>query len=1355
MTTTPHVASALPHAIDEHPWRTDGLFSPHFLLHRLPNPHGIAWPDAAEAEAVFEFAKTLFAQEHTALQLASEEDAEGHWIMPLLARLGFGVNPRKAIPGAASRLLPDFLLYASPAVAQSAFHSKEFYGDCLALLEAKRWAVNLSREGAKSKERSPQTQIRDYLSETPALFWGLLTNGGQWRLTCKRDRAGSFFEFDLARVLSAAQVPETEAWARRNFHLFYALFRRAAFERDPDGRCLLDGVREEAQQFKAEVERRLRVQVFDCVEILARGFLEDKSNALTADDLPAIYQSCLILLYRILFVLNAEARDLLPTHTRDTAAKKYYNSYGLEYIRRKLAAPEGTEYDDNGTFILFARLETLFALINGKPGPAGRQDKNAELGIPRYNGGLFDPARYPFLETKRVPDAFLADALRRLAYRTDGVEQVAFDYANLGERHLGSIYEGLLEHRLLLSPEGDLRLTNDKGERKTSGAYYTPEDWVSYIVSRTLQPLLDGIGRGAGFPIPADKSATLPSEGRDRPGTNVNGPGIGFPTLPSSTGGLPDSFAEAVLQLNVCDPAMGSGHFLVEAVAFLADAVAAHPTTAPRPLLNAEGQSVRDAAGEPVCTEEAKLAYWKRRLVEACIYGVDLNPLAVELAKLSLWLETVDRVPLNFLDHHLRCGNSLLGTTLAALPSYPELKKSSKKKKGGQLSLTFSADLADALQQAIAQIAAIESVSTDTHAAAKQKEQLWRSISETLLPRFRQAADLWLAPWFGADLGWLDFTTQFDSPEKTALLHLKYGAVSSLRPFHWELEFPDIFFDEHGHPKAAAGFDAVVGNPPWERIKLQENEFFAGRSPAIAHAPKASDRKKLIAALSQTDPELRLAYEAARDRAEQTQGFVHRSGFFPLMGRGDTNLYAVFAEKALQLVNPTGRVGLLVPSGIATDDTTKAYFQELVTHKRLAELLDFENRNAVFEDVHRSFKFSIILMTGANAPQPKTRCGFFLYQIADLDDPTRVFTLSPDDFALFNPNTLTCPIFRRRRDAELTRKIYENVPILLRETEAGPVNPWGVQLSTMFHMTNDTGLFRRADELEADGFYPDARDPGNVYTKGSVKYLPLYEGKMVQMYDHRAAGIIVNPANVHRPAQEAPTTLAQHQDPAYSPSAQFWIDRAEVRKSLRNKDTTWLMGYKDVTAPTNARTMIPSIIPLAGVGNTFCLVQTEVSLPVACLFANLSSFALDFAARQKVGGQHLNFFIVEQLPILPPARYQDLWHEVKLADFITERVLALCYTAHDLAGFAADLGHTGSPFPWDEENRLHQRCQLDALYFHLYGLTRDEAGEIMDTFPIVKRQDEAKYGGRFRTRDLILGYHSAYGAGNMDARVKG
>jgi hypothetical protein len=303
----------------------------------------------------------------------------------------------------------------------------------------------------------------------------------------------------------------------------------------------------------------------------------------------------------------------------------------------------------------------------------------------------------------------------------------------------------------------------------------------------------------------------------------------------------------------------------------------------------------------------------------------------------------------------------------------------------------------------------------------------------------------------------------------------------------------------------------------------------------------------------------------------------------------------------------------------------------------------------------------------------------------------------------------------------------------------------------MLDMTNDSHLFRTRDQLVAEGFYEDAADAGHVFTKGDVKFLPLYEGKLVQHYNHRAASIAVNPDNLHRPANEVTTPPGDLANPDYSPEFQFWVDR----KHVANGNRGWLLGYKDITAPTNARTMIACAIPVAAVGNTFCLIHAAPDKPAACLLANLSSFALDYVARQKVGGQHLNFFIVEQLPVIPPERYDDTWHSVNLNDFVSKRALELCYTARDLQGLAADLGYDGPPFPWDEERRLHLRCQLDAMYFHLYGLTRDEAGEILDTFPIVRRQDEARYDGRFRTRELILGYHNAYAAGNMDARVRG
>jgi hypothetical protein len=1080
----------------------DGLFSHYYLTHRLPTAD--FWAEEAEANNAYDALRSLYLPLLSAIAQGNEEDVEDKLVAPTLTRLGFGYQKRRIITVGASRHIPDFLLYNNSDDADAAFQNGSHYAKCIGLLEAKRWGVALEH-AATRKDRSPHLQLRDYLNERPEIGWGIVTNGSEWRLYAREAAASQYLSFSLAAILSAS---ETDPEARFAFRLFYTLFRRDAFAES--ARHLSDA-RVGADRFREEIEAQLRLQVFDATETLAQGFLAHVENKLGEADLSAVFDNTLILLYRILFVLNAEARDLLPTDS----AKAYFKSFGIESVRRKLANREtAAEYEEDGTFALWGRFDGLFRLINGDDG-----DRNERLEVPRYNGGLFDPRNYPALQRWRVADKYLAAALQTLTFRREpGGAITAFDYAGLGERHLGSIYEGLLEHRLAFLKKGEagendvVSLRNDKGERKAQGAYYTPQEFVAYLVNTTLTPLLQRI----------EESAAVQAQ-------------------------EPDSFAEAVLRLNVCDPAMGSGHFLVEATAMLSEAVAAHKTT---------------VTGD--------LAYWKRRVVEACIYGVDRNPLAVELAKLSLWLKTVDRVPLNFLDHHLRCGNSLIGTTFDALPRFPNAqKKRTTARKGDivQLSMTFAADLQAAVADAIARIHTIESTATDTHAVAKQKEKSWRELAETVLPRFTAIADLWTVPYFGGDLNWLRYQQLLDDPDKTLEARADYAKLlDDVKPYHWELAFPDVFFDERGNKKADPGFDAVIGNPPWERIKLAENEFFS-RHPAIAGATRASDRKAIIAALPQTDPDLWAAYTRAKTDADRALAYVQNSGFYPLMGRGDTNLYAVFVEKATQIAARNGRVGLLVPSGIATDNTTSHFFRHIVLQQRLSELLDFQNGNT-FPDVDSRFKFSILVIAGDGDPQVAARCGFFLRAISDLDDEARTFPLTPADFATFNPNTLTCPIFRRREDAELTRKLYAAAPILRKiapvassaDSETTDTeNSWNVRFLRMFDMTNDSAKFKTYTELDTDGFW---MGDGNLFTKGDVRYLPLYEGKMVQMYDHRAASVKINLANQFRAAQEDPSTPAQHADPNFSVLPQYWVNEEEVLLSVSNVPPMLLNAYR-------------------------------------------------------------------------------------------------------------------------------------------------------------------------------------------------
>ena len=479
-----------------------------------------------------------------------------------------------------------------------------------------------------------------------------------------------------------------------------------------------------------------------------------------------------------------------------------------------------------------------------------------------------------------------------------------------------------------------------------------------------------------------------------------------------------------------------------------------------------------------------------------------------------------------------------------------------------------------------------------------------------------------------------------------------------------------------------------------------------------------------------------------------------------MLGRGDINLYSLFVERALNVLKPAGLMGLLVPSGIYADMTAAPFFQSMSTGGRLAGLFDFENRRLgtglppFFPDVDTRFKFCALVVGGVERRFSETRCGFFLHGAGDLSDPERCFPLSPDDFRQVNPNTGTAPVFRTRRDAEITRGIYERHPVLVDRSSGGERRAWQVRYKTMFHMTNDSHLFRTASELERHGCYPVA---GNRWKRGEEQWLPLYEGKMVQAFDHRAASVVVNPENLNRPAQPQEATLAEHADPGWSPNPQFWVAAGEVEWP---EGSDWALAFKDVTAPTNVRTMIAALVPRSGVGNTLpLLVPSGAGSAVAdagalwLLAANFNSFVFDFVARQKVQGQHLNWFIVEQLPAITAEDYERRFGKKTARDIVRDHVLRLTYTAHDMGPFARALGYEGPPFGWDEEERRHLRARMDALYFLLYGLSRGDGEYVMGTFPIVRQKDEARWG-HYRTRELILAYVNALAAGDTRSTVK-
>lgn len=569
-------------------------------------------------------------------------------------------------------------------------------------------------------------------------------------------------------------------------------------------------------------------------------------------------------------------------------------------------------------------------------------------------------------------------------------------------------------------------------------------------------------------------------------------------------------------------------------------------------------------------------------------------------------------------------------------------------------------------------------------------------------------------------------------------------ALDGARAFHWPLEFPDVM--------GRGGFDVVLGNPPWERIKLQEQEFFAARSPEIAKAPNKAARERLIKALHAAEPgtperALHDALVAAKRQSEAVSEFVRapgeEGGRFALTGRGDVNTYALFAELFASLARD--HAGVIVPTGIATDATTAPFFAALVERKRLARLVDFENRAKLFPAVDSRMKFSLLTL---GRDETEARFAFFLTDPAQLAEPERTFILSPETIARLNPNTKTAPVFRSRADAELTAKIYANAPVLIEDGKGKDGNPWGVSFMAMFHMSGDSGLFRTAKQLAETGLVREKTDwvkaaGGHTITE---RYVPLYEAKMISFFDHRFAGY--GARGDDRGYRVLPeTSPEEHADPHFEPEPFYWIAKSAVDGRLDGRtDSGWLLGWKDITAATNERTLISSIFPRAGAGDTLLTMipDSSFSLKRAGLAGNLANIITDYATRQKIGGLHLKYNIIKQLPILPPAFYT----EPRLA-FVVPRVLELTYTSHSLTLFARDLGYDGPPFAWDEERRAHLRAELDTFYARAYGLTRDELRYILDpadvkgldypseTFRVLKEK-ETRQHGEYRTARLVL-----------------
>jgi type I restriction-modification system DNA methylase subunit len=804
------------------PYRNSNLFSGYYLDERVGDLD--AWDCDEEAEKAFEQIRDLWNREGTLLPSYKEDELIDTWIAEILDILGYGTSSEVTLPDGGGYV--DRLLFESEDVrresARQALDSgtEGHFSRSLSILEAKQWDADFEKFFSEQRSyRDASHQIKFYLERTPGdLNWGILTDGKKWRLYGTKDyETQTYYEVDLPEILEGGNL---EA-----FKYFYVFFRPGAFL-ETAGSSFLDDVWSGSETAAQELGEDLQDNVFRALRVLGKGFVEsndleidpDDEDGLSADELK---EQSLVLLYRLMFVLYAESRGLIDPD--DPAASEEYQEYfSLEAKREEIIDEvEGLDVESGAAFerefsqyssSIWDRLTELFELID-----EGEED----LDIPPYNGGLFSPEDHTFLAENQVKDPYIAEVVFWLSTTVnDEGEHVPADYADLDTRHLGSIYEGLLEHEFRIAgpegvaavaedggqvwksgdevsvanavetvDEGGLYVVNDEGERKATGAYYTPDYVVTYIVEETIDPLLDEIHED------------LREEGYERGSVEYAA-----------------EFFNRVQELSVLDPAMGSGHFLTKATGYLSKQVM---------------DEVRALDQQGGFLDEQHI---RRQISKEVIYGVDINEMAVELSKLSMWLETLAAdQPLAFLDHHVKPGNSLVGSDISEV-----LSEDGAGDNDGQITLTqaFARVRQDTLEHVMDLMADLLAYDNETLDEIKSMEELYAEIrDDPLYTRLFELANVHTAEEFGCDVpegayeqmaGAIEDEDDWAEIRDEDWFTAAQATADGQDFFHWELEFPEVFFDSEGEKMGEAGFDAVVGNPPYVTFRdtLDDNRDY-------------------------------------------------------------------------------------------------------------------------------------------------------------------------------------------------------------------------------------------------------------------------------------------------------------------------------------------------------------------------------------------------------------------------------------------------------------------------------------------------------------------------------------------------
>lgn len=1123
--------------------------------------------------------------------------------------------------------------------------------------------------GQDNRRRSPHSCLQECLNADDGANWGVLCNGSTIRLLHDNPALvkPAYVAFALDQLFDGGLFDE--------FTVLWLLLQASRFQRDGESQCVLDGWKAKGQQTGERALNKLRDGVQLALENLANGMLQHRANhalilQLESYELStqAFFEELLRLVYRLLFLCVAEDRGLLfPSHVPMELRQIYRQGYSLSRLRDlaiRRSAYEGQHAD------LWKVQRLVFVELNRG---------NSSMELPGL-GGLFAQEQCPHLDRAELANGFLLEAVKAIGWFFDEQSQsrTRINYRDLNTEEFGSVYESLLELHPQINRSGGIwRLVLGGGagsDRKTTGSYYTPDALVQELIKSALLPVI-----------------------RER--------------LKNAT--TAEEKEAALLAIRVLDPACGSGHFLLAAARRLALELA------------------RIRAGDDQPSEELR-QQCMREVVAKCIYGVDRNPMAVELCKVALWMEAIEPgKPLGFLDAHIQCGDSLVGVFDPKLlekgipdgaykPLTADVKEvcSSLKKANQDFAKVGQGDLFSGLLVPIATPSQVsfEAIEEEDLAGSRAKQQAYADwLEEPAVQRQRLAASTYTAAFFlkkdGTTRSCIPTSEHLDAvlrgnklPEAMEAAVEKTAAT--FRFLHWHLAFPDAM--------DAGGFDCVLGNPPWEMMQLDPREFFANRVPEIAAAQNMSARNRLISELERHRPEVFQEFLVERLGVDGAQAFVHGSNRFPFTSFGRINLAPLFAELALGLISSKSRAGMILPTGIVTDSFTQYFCRHILENGRVVSLYDFENREPIFPGVHRSYKFALLTLgDGVEA----TDFVFFGTATNQLADHRRHFALSADDIALINPNTRTCPVFRSQMDAELTRQIYQRVPVLINEMLGEQGNPWGIKFNMMFMMNTDSHLF---------------------FDEPAVDRLPLYEAKLLHQLEHRWATYEVG-ANEPRQVSEE-----EKGSPGFQIRPRYWVSSSEVLKRA-GRVREFFLVYRRIQNVTNEVSTVCALVPPWAISEN-CPIIDLVSKPIQdhLAFAGIfNSIITDFLSRQKRQGANFNFFLVSQLAFPGP----DIIYSSGLSDILIKAVARLSFTSSDLGEAAQELGLETCPI--SSTDRQIALADIHAISAYLYKLTRDELRYILDpsdvmgpdypseTFRVLKNNEMRQFG-EYRTQRLVL-----------------